>query len=73
VKLIRVDEGDKIAAITSIDEQEEEDNLVLDTVTADENETIILDTISDNHNVMEEDVDTEEDAEDATEEEGDDA
>jgi DNA gyrase subunit A len=33
VKLIRIDEGDSIAAITSIDEQEEEGNLELDEVT----------------------------------------
>jgi DNA gyrase subunit A len=70
VKLIRVDEGDKIAAITSIDEQEEEDNLVLDEVTPDENGSIILDTISDNHNVMEED-EGKENAEDTTDEEED--
>ena len=75
VKLIRVDEGDKIAAITSIDEQEEEDNLVLDEVTPDENGTIILDTVSENHNVMDEEEDKTdaEDAADASDEEGDDA
>ncbi|MEQ1553487.1 MAG: DNA gyrase subunit A [Ferruginibacter sp.] len=57
VKLIRVNEGDKIAAITSIDEQEEEDNLVLDEVVTDENEKLILDSVSDNHNIMDEELD----------------
>ena len=41
VKLIRVDEGDKIAAITQIDEQEEVDNLALDEVTPDLNSPIV--------------------------------
>ena len=43
VKLIKVDEGDKIAAITSIDEQEEDDNLNLDIVAV-ANENVVNDT-----------------------------
>jgi DNA gyrase subunit A len=46
VKLIRIDEGDSIAAITSIDEQEEEGNLELDEVTPDLNAPTNSDTAS---------------------------
>jgi DNA gyrase subunit A len=75
VKLIRVDEGDKIAAITSIDEQEEEDNLVLDEVVADENAVAPIVGEAD---VVDDAVDAtdevgEDDTEDAADEEGDDA
>jgi DNA gyrase subunit A len=68
VKLIKVDEGDKIAAITQIDEQEEVDNLALDEVTPDLNNPIVLQTDAvDELDVDKPEDDVEEDKEDDTE------
>ena len=77
VKLIKVDEGDKIAAITSIDEQEEDDNLNLDIVAV-ANENVVYDTtIQDDATTIEimeiedAELDNESDAKDAESEDDD--
>ena len=77
VKLIKVDEGDKIAAITSIDEQEEDDNLNLDIVAV-ANENVVNDTtIQDDATTIEiieiedAELDNESDAKDAESEDDD--
>ena len=68
VKLIRIDENDKIAAITQIDEQEEQDNVALDELVADEN-VIVSETDT---NVVDDITVTDETASDIDEEEKDD-